>query len=86
MGVVNLLAKIAKAYPFSQPEIYKNLIKTFPHQGSNFEVILVYQRVAFALCERLLRQCVKDSGVQVATSTSVASQFKSANKRQLPLR
>jgi hypothetical protein len=62
MGVVNLLAKIAKAYPFSLPEIYKNLIKTFPHQGSNFEVILVYQRVAFALCERLLRQCVKDSG------------------------
>ena len=42
MKVVSLLAKIAKAYPFSQAEICKNLLKTFPHHASSFESLLIY--------------------------------------------
>jgi len=41
------MAKIARRYPFSSSEIYKNLVKTFPHQASNFDAIVVYQNIAY---------------------------------------
>jgi len=45
--IATLLTRIAKKYPFCMPEIFKNLLKAFPHQASNFEHLAIYQKFAY---------------------------------------
>lgn len=58
--ISTLLIRIVKKYPFSQADILKNILKTFPHHASNFEQLIVYQKFAYHICEKLLKQCAKD--------------------------
>lgn len=84
--MASLLARIAKAYPFCLPEICKNLVKAFPHHASNFDAIAVYQKFAYSLIEKLLKQCVKEMYTSQNSQTSLSGIFKQEAKRSAPLR
>lgn len=83
--ICQLLAKIAKKYPSWQDKIFKNILKTFPHHAAQPEQICLYQKLAFSLTEKLLKQVARQSEPS-KTEKSVTKVFEKHQKRQSPLR
>ena len=55
----NLVVQIGHQYPFTQKEIVRLLIASYPHQNASFDSLIIDQRVSHEIVDGLLRRVCK---------------------------
>jgi len=64
----NLLVKIVGKYPFAAKKVQELMEEHFPHQNSDVETIILYQRTMQYLSDTMLRQIAKKTRNDVQSS------------------
>ena len=54
-----LVIQIVIQYPFTQKEMLKLLLSSFPHQNASLDSLIIYQRVAHEIVDGILKRVCK---------------------------